>query len=94
MVYETLLLVETVSTTTGEDDMRQRADGTYTHTTDAWDARWYWPTGTRVRIAVRGGSDETGVIIKQNATTVWVRFDSARADTKVPMTMLVRERVR
>ena len=74
-------------------DMRQRPDGTFTYTTPEWDARWYWPAGTKIEVSgVRGGGTDalTGVVTKENLTTVWVKFDNGRPDCKVAKLALIR----
>jgi hypothetical protein len=67
------------------EERRQRADGTWTFTSAEWDARWYWPVGTRVRVL-----HDVGTVTKENSTTVRVRFDSGRADTLVAKRGLIR----
>lgn len=64
---------------------RVRADGTRTYTSPDWDARWYWPVGTRVRV---GG--DRGIVTKQNAVSVRVRLEDGR-ELLVQMRGLVRE---
>lgn len=59
---------------------RQRADGTWTYTTEEWDATWYWPVGTRVRMRPnvgRGLAGATGTVVKKNPVSVRVQFDDA-----------------
>lgn len=73
---------------------RQRTDGTWTSATPEWDARWYWPAGTRVAVPTTTGP-ATGVVLKQNATTVRIRFDDPASQAThgprlVPMRLLVR----
>jgi hypothetical protein len=60
--------------TTTTTAKRQRADGTWTMTTEAYDAIWYWPVGTRVRVTI-AGQLFAGVVVKENSTTVRVAFD-------------------
>lgn len=52
---------------------RQRADGTWTFTTADWDARWYWPVGTRVNVKTVDGL-AAGTVAKMNPTSVRVAF--------------------
>jgi hypothetical protein len=56
---------------------RQRADGTWTFTTVDWDAKWYWPIGTRVAAKTANGR-APGVVVKENSTSVRIRFDEER----------------
>lgn len=59
---------------------RQRADGSWTFTTPDWDARWYWPAGTRVQL-----QGQPGVILKSHRVTVDVQTDAGRTH-RVAMT--------
>jgi len=65
--------------------MRQRLDGTFTSTTPEWDRKWYWPVGTRVRTVIG-----RGVVIKQNAVSVWIRLESGDVRRNVPVAALTR----
>jgi hypothetical protein len=67
-------------------ERRQRADGTWTFTDAAWDAKWYWPIGTRVQLA----NGATGTVSKANSTTVSVATDDGRVRSLVPMRGLIR----
>jgi hypothetical protein len=67
---------------------RQRADGSWTFTTETWDAKWYWPLGTRVRFR-----QSDGTVTKQNNVSVDVRFDTgmyAGSTRRVSVTALER----
>lgn len=66
---------------------RQRADGTWTWTTPEYDATWYWPVGTRVRLV----NGEEAVVVKENAISVSV-VESATGvlRTRVPFDGLRR----
>lgn len=60
---------------------RQRADGTWTYTTEAWDARWYWPVGTRVRFKAMAPIPKAlhgvvGTVVRENAVSVSIRTDA------------------
>ena len=65
---------------------RQRVDGSWTFSTEEWDAAWYRPVGTRV--SVRGAA---GTVVKENSVTVRVAFDGDDARTGlVSKTLLTR----
>jgi hypothetical protein len=66
--------------------MRVRPDGTRTYTTPEWDARWYWPVGTRVRV----GDVGSGVVIKSNTVTVNVLMDAGGIRSRVSVEVLTR----
>lgn len=66
---------------------RRRPDGSWTFTTEAWDAVWYWPVGTRVRVPRLGA----GVVEKSNAVSVSVRLDYGAVLRRVSVRSLVRE---
>jgi hypothetical protein len=73
--------------------MRRRSDGTLTCTTEEWDARWYWPVGTRVSVQVRtktGIVTEPGSVAKANSVSATVVLDSGRVVARVPVAMLTR----
>ena len=60
-------------------ERRQRPNGTWTYTTPEWDATWYWPVGTKVRVLdSKRGIDLTGFVTKENAVSVRVAFDNGR----------------
>jgi hypothetical protein len=69
------------TTTTATTTKRQREDGTWTYATADWDAKWYWPTGTRVVVQF---SDATlaGTVTKENSISVWVTFDAGTPRTQ------------
>lgn len=63
-------------------------------TQTAWEAKWRWPEGTRVSVASKEGP-VTGTVVKENPTTVRVRFDNpawqATAGKRlIPMSLLTR----
>jgi hypothetical protein len=73
-----------MNTTTNRNGERQRGDGTWTHATEEWDTKWYWPVGTRVFVRSRGLG--WGTVTKQNSVTVVVTFDAGqvlRADMRI-----------
>jgi hypothetical protein len=67
--------------------VRKRADGSLTYTTEEWDAKWYWPAGTRVRVTALGA---TGTITKQNAVTATVKMDDGTLRLRVPFSGMER----
>jgi len=64
---------------------RQRPDGTWTFTSEDWDAKWYWPVGTPVSI-----NGESGTVTKTNSVSVTVRGASGRVYARIPVKQLVR----
>lgn len=68
---------------------RQRNDGTWTFTSEAWDAAWYWPVGTRISVETRDGV-ALGTITKTNTVSVYVQFDEMATERKVSMKALHR----
>ena len=63
---------------------RQRLDGTWTYTSEAWDADWYWPVGTRVEVNLgRRGAVlwQPGEVTKQNTVSVRVVLDNGATVT-------------
>jgi hypothetical protein len=72
-----------------EATKRQRADGTFTFSTPEWDAKWYWPVGTRISLAIASGR-AFGKVTKQNTVSAWVLLDSGET-VKAPFALLQRE---
>jgi len=56
-------------------------------TTTEWQARWVWPTGTRVAVQFKEGT-KTGIVTKQNNVSVWIRFDDGTERKNVSKTYI------
>lgn len=60
------------------EGQRQRLDGSWTFSSEEWDAAWHWPVGSMVVFR-----DHVGVITKQNSTTVIVKWNEDGSSSKV-----------